>query len=192
MTVSAALSKRNEQCNEKKALRVFFVWKYAYMTDRATREFMGFEPFFGPDSEILILGSFPSVISRRENFYYANPRNRFWSTLALLFGEETPKDVDEKKSLLKRRHIALWDIVAECDIRGSLDGNIKNYVVADLGKILSVANINRIFLNGQTAYKIFKKHYPELIPIATALPSTSPANVSFRPNMWELISLPKG
>lgn len=149
------------------------------------REHMGFEPCFDPDSRILILGSFPSVISRKELFYYANPLNRFWKTLAALTGEALPESVGEKKALLSKHRIALWDVVTECDIRGSLDSNIKNYVVADVEAVTNAAKIEAIFLNGQTAYRIFKKHFPHLMPVAVSLPSTSPANTRFEYSEWE-------
>lgn len=153
--------------------------------DLTGREHMGFEPCFESDSRILILGSFPSVISRKELFYYANPLNRFWKTLAKLTGETLPESTADKKAFLSRHRIALWDVVTECDIRGSLDSNIKNYAVADVGKILNAAKIEAVFLNGQTAYRIFKKHFPSLSSLAVLLPSTSPANTRFDYAEWE-------
>ena len=150
-----------------------------------SREYMGFEPCFDCESRILILGSFPSVISRKALFYYANPLNRFWKTLESLTGEPPLKSVAEKKTFLSRHRIALWDVVTECDIRGSLDSNIKNYVVADINAVTEAAKIEAIFLNGQTAYRIFKKHFPSLLPFAVSLPSTSPANTRFDYAEWE-------
>lgn len=150
-----------------------------------SREYMGFEPCFDCESRILILGSFPSVISRKALFYYANPLNRFWKTLESLTGEPPLKSVAEKKAFLSRHRIALWDVVTECDIRGSLDSNIKNYVVADINAVTEAAKIEAIFLNGQTAYRIFKKHFPSLLPFAVSLPSTSPANTRFDYAEWE-------
>ena len=150
-----------------------------------SREYMGFEPCFDCESRILILGSFPSVISRKALFYYANPLNRFWKTLESLTGEPPLKSVAEKKAFLSRHRIALWDVVTECDIRGSLDSNIKNYVVADINSVTEAAKIEAIFLNGQTAYRIFKKHFPSLLPFAVSLPSTSPANTRFDYAEWE-------
>ena len=150
-----------------------------------SREYMGLEPCFDFESRILILGSFPSVISRKALFYYANPLNRFWKTLESLTGEPPLKSVAEKKAFLSRHRIALWDVVTECDIRGSLDSNIKNYVVADINAVTEAAKIEAIFLNGQTAYRIFKKHFPSLLPFAVSLPSTSPANTRFDYAEWE-------
>lgn len=110
--------------------------------------YKGFLPFFDENSEILILGSFPSVISRETNFYYGNKQNRFWKVLAEAFGEPAPETIGEKQALLKNHKIALWDVVAECEITGSLDSTIKNYKVADLQKVLDKAKIKKIILNG--------------------------------------------
>lgn len=146
--------------------------------------YSGFEPCMDGNAKILILGSFPSVKSRENAFFYGNPHNRFWKLLAEIYGAATPQSVDEKKSFLLSRNIALWDIVSECEIEGSLDSNIKNYVVADLDKVLKQAKIEKILLNGGTAAKIFFKHYPQLATIAVALPSTSPANARFDKTDW--------
>ena len=70
--------------------------------------YKGFLPFFDENSEILILGSFPSVISRETNFYYGNKQNRFWKILAEAFGEPAPETIGEKQALLKNHKIALW------------------------------------------------------------------------------------
>lgn len=119
--------------------------------------YKGFLPFFDENSEILILGSFPSVISRETNFYYGNKQNRFWKILAEAFGEPAPETIGEKQALLKNHKIALWDVVAECEITGSLDSTIKNYKVADLQKVLDKANVKKIILNGGKAKEIFLK-----------------------------------
>lgn len=145
---------------------------------------MGFEPFVQADSKILILGSFPSVKSREEGFYYGHPRNRFWKLLAVAFGEDVPVTVDQKKALLIRNRIALYDMVTECEIKGSLDSQIKNYVVADLYTLLQKAKIERIILNGNKARDVFKKNYSELVPIAVFLPSTSPLNTRLDVSVW--------
>lgn len=119
--------------------------------------YKGFLPFFDENSEILILGSFPSVISRETNFYYGNKQNRFWKVLAEAFGEPAPETIGEKQALLKNHKIALWDVVAECEITGSLDSTIKNYKVADLRQVLDKANVKTIILNGGKAKEIFLK-----------------------------------
>ena len=124
--------------------------------------YKGFLPFFDENSEILILGSFPSVISRETNFYYGNKQNRFWKILSEAFGEPAPETIGEKQALLKNHKIALWDVVAECEITGSLDSTIKNYKVADLQKVLDKAKIKKIILNGGKAKEIFLKNYKYL------------------------------
>ena len=68
-----------------------------------------FDPIFDENSEILILGTLPSVKSREQNFYYGHPQNRFWKVIAALFCEPVPERIPEKKDLLLKHHIALWD-----------------------------------------------------------------------------------
>lgn len=146
--------------------------------------YKGFLPFFDENSEILILGSFPSVISRETNFYYGNKQNRFWKVLAEAFGEPAPETIGEKQALLKNHKIALWDVVAECEITGSLDSTIKNYKVADLQKVLDNAKIKKIILNGGKAKEIFLKNFRSLSGSAVFLPSTSPLNTRFDKTIW--------
>lgn len=145
----------------------------------------GFEPYFALNAEILILGSFPSVKSRETSFYYGHPRNRFWKVLADFYGEPAPAGVNERKAFVTAHGIALWDIVISCEISGSVDATIRDYSVADLKKVLDAAPIKKILVNGTTAMKIFAKSYPELLPMTTALPSTSPANARFDVSAWE-------
>lgn len=145
----------------------------------------GFKPYFAPDAEILILGSFPSVKSRETSFYYGHPRNRFWRVLAAFYGEEVPQSVEERKAFVKAHGIALWDVVMSCEIVGSADATIRDYTVADLKEVLEAAPIKRILVNGSTAMKIFSRNYPALLPMTTALPSTSPANARFDVSAWE-------
>lgn len=133
-------------------------------------------PVYDEHSKILILGSFPSVKSREQNFFYGHPQNRFWRVLPSLFGEEVGS-VAEKKDFLLRRRIALWDVIDSCEIKGSSDGSIENVKANDLTKILSEADIRAIFCNGAAA----KKWYDKLLRgtlgrEAVQLPSTSPAN----------------
>ena len=115
-------------------------------------------PVFNTDSRILILGSFPSVKSRESQFFYGHPRNRFWDLLATLTGEPLPAGIEEKKSLLFAHHIAVWDVIASCDIEGSSDSSIHNVVPNDLSEILQTASIRQIFTNGGTAYRLYKKY----------------------------------
>lgn len=145
---------------------------------------MGFEPVFDERSELLILGSFPSVKSREVSFYYGNKQNRFWRTISSFFDEELPVAKDEKEVLVLRHKIALWDIVTECEIEGSSDSSIKNYRIADLGVILNAANIKKIALNGATAYSVFREKYADINIPYVKLPSTSPANPRFDANKW--------
>lgn len=144
----------------------------------------GFEPFFNADSRLLILGSFPSVMSRSRNFYYGNPRNDFWRLLATFFGEAIPLTVEDKKRFLTAHRIALWDMVISCSIEGSADSTIKDYAVADLEKVLSKCPIERIILNGDKAYKIFLANYKDIPTPYIKLPSTSPANARRKDEAW--------
>ncbi|MDE5721364.1 MAG: DNA-deoxyinosine glycosylase, partial [Clostridia bacterium] len=108
----------------------------------------GFPPVYDKDSKVLILGSFPSVKSRKIEFYYGNPQNRFWRTLCTYFGEEVPQTTEGKRELLIRHKVALWDIVTDCEIVGSQDATIKNFTVADIKTLLQNSNISYIILNG--------------------------------------------
>ncbi len=144
----------------------------------------GFEPFYDKSSRLLVLGSFPSVKSRAVEFYYGNPQNRFWATLAEFFGESAPLVVEDKKDFLIKRKIALWDIVTECEIKGSKDSEIKNYKVADVQNLLQKVKVGLIILNGGKAYEIFTKNYADIGVTYVKLPSTSPANTRFSKEEW--------
>lgn len=145
----------------------------------------GFDPFCDGNSRLLVLGSFPSVRSRKVEFYYGNRQNRFWRTVCSFFGEGVPDSVEEKKDFLTRRNIALWDIVTECEIVGSQDATIKNYKVADVRKLLDFAPIELIIVNGGTALKLFEKYNPDIETPYIGLPSTSPANTKFSEEKWQ-------
>lgn len=145
--------------------------------------YSGFPPIYTSDSRLLILGSFPSVQSRRQAFYYGNPRNRFWQVLAEAFGEQLPQTVEQKIRLCTRHGIALWDVVAQCEVVGSSDSSIRNYVTVDLHRVLDRCNVRKILCNGQTAYRLTKGAYDGGIEIVP-LPSTSPANVRFDKTLW--------
>ena len=137
------------------------------------------EPVYNEDSKILILGSFPSVKSREAMFFYHHPQNRFWKVLSGLFGEETPETIPERKQFLLGHNIALWDVIASCEITGSSDSSIRNVVPNDLSRILGAAQIRQIYTNGGTAYKLYQKYlYPVTGRTAIRLPSTSPANAA--------------
>ena len=152
------------------------------MTNKGKPQFHAhpIEPIFSTDSEILILGSFPSVQSRADCFYYAHPQNRFWRTLALLWETPIPESKEEKIEFLLSHRIALWDVLASCELVGSSDSTISHAKPNDLSRILSVASIKRIFVNGKTAEKYYMKYLyasTEIMPIV--LPSTSPANAAW-------------
>lgn len=137
-------------------------------------------PIYDKHSTILILGSFPSVKSREEGFFYGHKQNRFWKVVSRVFEEEEPKTVEEKKALLLRNHIAVWDVIARCDIEGSSDSTIKNVRPNDLSTILDNAQIKAIYVNGKTAEKYYKKYIEKSINRkAVCLPSTSPANAAW-------------
>lgn len=137
-------------------------------------------PVFDKDSKVLILGSFPSVKSREEGFFYGHPQNRFWKVTSQVFGEELPVTIDEKKAFLIRNHIAVWDVIGSCEIEGSSDSSIRNVTVNDLSVILDTADIRAIFLNGKKAEQYYKKYiFPTLKRDAVCLPSTSPANAAW-------------
>ena len=137
-------------------------------------------PVCSANSRILILGSFPSVRSREVGFFYGHPQNRFWKTLAGVLGAAVPCSLDEKKAFLERHGIALWDVVASCEIVGSSDASIRNAVPNDLSGILKTAPIRAIFTNGSTADKLYRKYLRECIGMdAVCLPSTSPANAAW-------------
>ena len=137
-------------------------------------------PVYDSDSEILILGSFPSVRSRETGFFYGHPQNRYWRVVAAVFEDDVPMTVPEKRDFLLRHHIAAWDVIASCDIKGSSDASIKNAVANDLRPILETARIRQIYTNGQTAWKLFSKYTAPVLGIdAVCLPSTSPANATW-------------
>lgn len=137
-------------------------------------------PVFDKESRVLILGSFPSVKSREAMFFYGHPQNRFWKVIATVCNEELPDTIEEKKALLLRNHIAVWDVIASCDIEGSSDSSIKNVKANDLSVILDNARIRAIYVNGKTAEKYYKKYIEKQINRkALCLPSTSPANAAW-------------
>ena len=140
-----------------------------------------FDPVYDRNSEILILGTLPSVKSREQRFYYGHKQNRFWKVIAALYGEAVPVTIEEKKKILLGHHIALFDVIAECDIAGSSDSTIRNVVPTDLSLILKQAPVRKIFANGNKAYDLYMKYsYEKTGMEAIKLPSTSPANAAFQ------------
>lgn len=151
-----------------------------------------FAPVFDDRSEVLVLGSFPSVKSREHQFYYGHPQNRFWKVTAGVFGEELPQTIEEKREFLLRNHVAVWDVIASCDIIGSSDSSIRNVEANDMQVILSRAKIRAIYANGDKAYQLFLKYCKrEGQPEVFKLPSTSPANAAWKlerlTGAWEVI-----
>ena len=139
-----------------------------------------FPPLFDSASRILILGSFPSVKSREENFFYGHPQNRFWKVMAAVLHEDMPGTVEDKKRLLISHNIALWDSIASCEIDGSSDASIDKVIPNDLGPIFETADISAVFCNGKKAYELYTKYIQPCTGYkATCLPSTSPANASW-------------
>lgn len=150
-------------------------------------------PVYDKNSRILILGSFPSVKSREEMFFYGHPQNRFWRVIAAVFGCAVPETVEQKRELLLSNRIAVWDVVSSCEITGSSDSTIKNVVPNDLSVILNNADIKCIFVNGKTAEKYYNKYIRNIVGReAVCLPSTSPANAAFSLDSliehWSIIS----
>ena len=147
-----------------------------------------FPPLYDSESEILILGSFPSVKSREQKFFYGHKQNRFWKVMAAVLETAVPETIEEKKKMLYRHHIALWDSIYSCDIIGSSDSSIKNAVPTDLGQIITGSKIRKIFCNGAASGICFKKYQEKELQItADILPSTSPANAAY--SLEKLISI---
>ena len=137
-------------------------------------------PVYDKDSEVLILGSFPSVKSRETEFFYGHRQNRFWRVIASVCGEEVPESTEEKKALLLKNNIALWDVIASCEITGSADSSIKNAVPNNIMKIINKSKIARIYTNGKKADELYIKYLEKETGIkAICLPSTSPANAAW-------------
>lgn len=135
------------------------------------------EPVFDKRSRVLMLGSIPSPKSREQGFFYGHPQNRFWRVLAAVFDEPAPRTVADKKDLLLRRGIALWDVAASCEIKGASDASIRNVVPNDLKRILETADIQAVFCTGAKAGQLYARLCKNDLGMpAVTLPSTSPAN----------------
>lgn len=151
-----------------------------------------FGPLFCGESKILILGSFPSVKSRQAQFFYGHPQNRFWLVLSAVLGSPAPQTTEEKRELILKNRLALWDVIGQCDIVGSSDSSIKNVLPNDVGALLKQTKIEKIFVNGRTAEKYYNKYLKDKLGIeAVVLPSTSPANAAYSLdrliNEWKII-----
>ena len=153
-------------------------------------------PVWDENSKLLILGSFPSVKSRENGFFYGHRQNRFWKVLAAVFDCPVPQTIEEKKRLLLENNIALWDVIASCDITGSADSSIKNAKPNDILPIIMKSKITSIFVNGNIAAKLYDKYiFPTAKIKAAVLPSTSPANARFTLDLltekWNVIKIEK-
>lgn len=149
-------------------------------------------PVWNSESQVLILGTMPSPKSREAGFFYMHPQNRFWKVLPAVFGEELayPNNspdrdaaISERRDFLLRHHIALWDVLASCEISGAADSSIKNAIPNNFDEILSHSKIKRVFCTGKTAWSLWKKtcaeKYEEPYQLSVkCLPSTSPANAA--------------
>lgn len=134
-------------------------------------------PIYDENSQVLILGTMPSVKSREQNFYYAHPQNRFWKTLARVFLTEIGETPEEKTNFLLKNNIALFDVLKSCEINSSSDVSIKNPVPNNLLPILKNSKITTIFTTGKKAYELYNKYcLPKTQINAIYLPSPSPAN----------------
>lgn len=139
-----------------------------------------FAPVIHKDCRILILGSLPSVRSVQEGFYYMHPQNRFWKLMSAIYEFDfVTADISQKKEALLSFGIALYDVVAQCSIEASKDSTIQNAAVQDIRGLLRNTSIEKIVLNGKTAYSLFLKAYPDLTDMAVYAPSTSSANASY-------------
>ncbi|MBQ6440562.1 MAG: DNA-deoxyinosine glycosylase [Mogibacterium sp.] len=139
-----------------------------------------FGPLFNENSRVLILGSFPSVKSREQNFFYGHPQNRFWRVIAAVFKQPVPQSIEEKKQLILTNGLALWDSIASCEINGSSDASIRNARANDIGIILDNCNIKYIYCNGRKSHELYCRYIePETGRGAVCLPSTSPANAQW-------------
>ena len=134
-------------------------------------------PLYDENTRVLILGTMPSPASRQRSFYYAHPQNRFWPVLAEVLKETCPKDNEERRALVLRHGIGLWDVLHSCAIEGAADGTIREPVANDIASLLEKTNIRAIFTTGQTAYRLYTRLCEAATGIpAVVLPSTSPAN----------------
>ena len=149
-------------------------------------------PVWDSESEVLILGTMPSPKSREAGFFYMHPQNRFWKVLPAVFGEalccpnnspDREAAILERRDFLLRHHIALWDLLASCQISGAADSSIKNARPNDFDEILGHSKIKRLFCTGKTAWSLWEKtcaeKYEEPYQLTVEyLPSTSPANAA--------------
>ena len=152
-----------------------------------------FGHLYDESSRVLILGSFPSVKSREQNFFYGHPQNRFWKVVSAIFEQPVPQTIEEKKQLILGNGLALWDSIASCEITGSSDSSIRNARANDIRIILDSCNIERIYCNGRKSHELYRKYIEaQTGREAACLPSTSPANAQWSLekliNAWSVIA----
>lgn len=139
-----------------------------------------FEPVADEQSRLLILGTFPSVRSRAEGFYYGHPRNRFWQVMEAVLEDTVPADIPGRAAWLKGHRVALWDVLASCEITGSSDASIHREAPNDIAGLLHGTGIRTVFANGAAAWSLYQRHFANVgLPEAVKLPSTSPANAAW-------------
>ena len=159
-----------------------WIWYNTHVMDYLHVTHESIPPFYDSKSQILILGSLPSIGSRKAGFYYAYRTNRFFKVLASLYKETEPLSTEERKSFLLRHHIALFDVIKECDIKGSSDSSIKNPVINDFS-FVQETKISQVFTTGSLAHKLYNLYvFDDDIP----LPSPSAANAQM--SLDQLIS----
>lgn len=150
------------------------------MKDKYSRIVHPLEPLYDENSKILILGSFPSVKTREYGFFYGHKQNRFWKIMENLFDASLTRDIEERRDFLLSHNIAVFDSIYACDIIGSSDASIKNVVPSDLKEVVEGSKISKVFCNGGTSFKYYKKYHRDILGIdAIQLPSTSPANARY-------------
>jgi hypoxanthine-DNA glycosylase len=145
------------------------------------RVFHTIPPIVSPESELLILGTMPSPKSRERTFYYAHPQNRFWPALALALDESAPATNEEKAALILRHRLALWDVLASCEITGASDASIKNPIANDIPALIASSRVHRVLCTGATSALLYTKLvFPQTKIPCEILPSPSAANARMR------------
>ena len=143
------------------------------------KQYHNIQPVYNKDSYLLILGSFPSVKSREGQFFYHHPQNRFWKIFEQLFDLKL-QTIEDKKAFLLKHHIAVWDVIASCDIVGSSDSSIENVLVNDINSLIEETSIETIYTNGKKAHQLYQKYIFQVTQKEDiCLPSTSPANATY-------------
>ena len=169
-------------CHYPLRLHLIFtiIMVYYFILEAAMEQSHPFPPIYDSQSRLLILGTFPSVKSRENGFFYGHPQNRFWKVTAEVFGCPVPVTIEEKQIFLHQNHIALWDVIDACSIENSADSSIKNVVANELSPLLQHSKITRVFTNGKTAQALYDRHLAHKTKLpAHCLPSTSPANAAW-------------